>query len=584
MALFDDEHTDAKMRRTIPQFALLGSVAVAASVPFVIPTVERRMVVLAITAAAALSAPALRFRDIISRITHAGLFALLCGYCALITVAVGASDEPATPYRFVYLVPVLFGAVFFTGPIRYGLAVIAPLMAHIPLDRDWEHTAVAVAMFLFVAHFGAVVSDTLRDSLRSTRSLHTLLEAASGSPLRADLAAIGLDAVLEVVGWSSGVVFLAEGSDLRIVAFRATGPRQAAVEQFIADPLRIDDLSLLPAQVFSSRTPVFVPDIAAVRAEDNSLVRAGLRSMALLPLVHHDRSVGVVMIGDTAVHRVDDTMMRRLERVAAQLALALGSARAYREEAEASASLRELNRRKDEFLANVSHELRTPAATIKLVASTLRASSDRLSREQLDEMYSTLERRSQHLSELIENLLDEAVAEAGRTRLSVTSIDWRDAVVRWAEIAQLQTGRQINLHVPAGAVIGTGDAVKLERVVANLLSNAAKFSEPNTPIELSLRAEDSVIEVSVEDHGIGIAPQDAEHIFERFRQVEGGSTRSAGGFGIGLSLARHFVEAHGGSIVVSSTPGAGSSFTVRVPRTQAPASGAQGEMSRLHTD
>jgi signal transduction histidine kinase len=158
------------------------------------------------------------------------------------------------------------------------------------------------------------------------------------------------------------------------------------------------------------------------------------------------------------------------------------------------------------------------------------------------------------------------VAEAGVTRLTLTSIDWREAVVRWAEIAQLQTGRDITLHVPAGAVIGRGDAVKLERVVANLLSNAAKFSPRGSPITLALRADATWVEVEVTDEGVGIPAGDVDHIFDRFHQLDAGSTRAAGG--IGLSLVRHFVEAHGGTVTVQSAVGEGSRFTVRVPRTQ----------------
>jgi signal transduction histidine kinase len=184
-------------------------------------------------------------------------------------------------------------------------------------------------------------------------------------------------------------------------------------------------------------------------------------------------------------------------------------------------------------------------------------------------MYGTLERRADHLSELIGDLLDEAVADAGQTRLAIGPIDWNDAVSRWAELVTLQTDRQVTLSLPPTHVTGAGDVVKLERVVVNLLSNAAKFSPPETPIELRLSAgdgEDASIDVAVVDHGIGIAADQLDRIFDRFHQVDGGSTRVAGGFGLGLSLARHFVEAHGGTLTVTSSPGEGSTFLVRVPR------------------
>jgi signal transduction histidine kinase len=568
VALFEDRQTDARMRRTIPQFALLGGVAVAATTPFAVPTPAGRLFVLGLAAAAALSAVVLRFRNVINRINHWALFGLLSTYCVLIALAVAATDSTETAYRFVFVVPVLFTATFFTGWPRYSLAVLAPAIEFAIAGRvlpiDLGDTAVRVVMFLFFAHFGAVVSSTLRESLRSANALHNVLEAASGAPFDSDLATIGLDAALDIVGWSHGAVLMPVGEEFRAAAMRVPA---GVLERYDAAPRRMTDDSSV-VEVVRTKRPMYINDLAAVRGPDHVLVAAGMRSTAVLPLTHHGEPIGVLLLADSHVRSLDDLTRDRLDRIASQLALALGSAAAFRTEIEASARLRELNRRKDEFLANVSHELRTPAATIKLVAATLRSAADRLRPDQLHDMYETLERRAEHLAALIESLLEQAVAEAGVVRLRLTNIDWRDAVVRWAEIAQLQSGRDITLHVPAGAVIGSGDTVKLERVVANLLSNAAKFSPPDTPIELSLRADGDMIEVFVRDQGVGIAADELDLIFDRFHQVEGGTTRSAGGFGIGLSLARHFVEAHGGTIDVQSTPGAGTTFTVRVPRSQ----------------
>ena len=126
------------------------------------------------------------------------------------------------------------------------------------------------------------------------------------------------------------------------------------------------------------------------------------------------------------------------------------------------------------------------------------------------------------------------------------------------------------MQIPAGSVRGVGDVVKLERVVSNLLSNAAKFSEPDKPIVIALSADDRNVLVEVTDHGRGIAPSELDRIFDRFYQVEGGTTRDAGGFGIGLSLTKHFVDAHGGSITVRSRVGQGTTFTVVIPRQPTP--------------
>ena len=577
-ALFEDRYTDARMRRTVPEFAVLGAVLVATTAPFLVPTTGRRLFVLGLVATAIALAFATSARGLIDRMQRSVLWVLLCSYCVLIALTVAASDDAASPYRLLAGVPIVFTATFFTGWRRYSLAVVAPAIEWAIAEpvRSVGIDAVAgrAAMWLFLAHFAAVVAATSRETLRSTRSFHSLLEAASGAPLAADLAGIGLDAALSVVGWSQGSVLLldAESGVLRLAASR--GLDAGAVAGYEREPRRVTGTGTgLLADVCRTGTPCFLPDVRAQHEPGNLPVDAGVRSVALLPLAHHGELLGLLLVSDHKVRRFDDNLQARLEGVAGQLALALGSAIAYRRQTDVSARLLELNRRKDEFLANVSHELRTPAATIKLVAATLRSNASRLTGEQQAEMYETLERRSSHLVELIGDLLEQAVAEAGVMRLTLTSIDWREAVVRWAEIAQLQTGRDITLHVPAGAVIGQGDAVKLERVVANLLSNAAKFSPRGSPITLALRADATWVEVEVTDEGVGIPAGDIDHIFDRFHQLDAGSTRTAGGFGIGLSLVRHFVEAHGGTVTVQSTVGEGSRFTVRVPRTQPSAAG-----------
>jgi signal transduction histidine kinase/uncharacterized membrane protein len=567
-ALFDDPNVDARMRRTIPEFAILGAAIVAMSSPFLAPTPGRRLVTLAMASLAVVIAIAIQARGFVYRITRPMLYALLVAYLVLIALVVAATDDPSSPYRLLAAVPVTFTATFFTGWQRYSLAILAPLLnwgiAGWVMPMNGPKAAGQAVMWLFLAHFAAVVSDTLRDSLQTARSLHTVLEASQGAPSMEDLADIGLDAALSIVGWTAGAVLLREADVFAVSATR--GVSADTVEAYRRDERQLQGDGLL-AEALRTRTATFWPDLRQDRPDGHTLLGESYRAVAVVPLVHHGNSMGALVIADEKAQRIDDTLRDRLEQVARQLGLALGSAASYHQQAEVTDRLRELNRRKDEFLANVSHELRTPAATIKLIASTLRWKGGRITGDQVEEMYATLERRSSHLVELIESLLDEAVAEAGGTRLTLATIDWREAVVRWAEIAQLQSGRDVTLEIPAGAVIGTGDAVKLERVVANLLSNAAKFSPAGSPITLSLHPGPDWVEVQVEDHGAGIPADELKRIFEPFHQVDSGATRAAGGFGIGLSLVRHFVEAHGGSVAVESVEGEGTTFTVRIPRT-----------------
>lgn len=566
-ALFEDPLTDARMRRTIPRYARFGGAAVAVSAPVLTSNPTHRLALFALVALAFVAAQVSMWRNLIDRLPRPAILVLLYFYCVLIAAAAAMGGGDRSPYRLLYVLPGTFTAVFFTRWVRYTTVLVAAAVdvTALALTHHWSPAdeTVRLVMLLLVAGFAAEIADMLREALRANRSLHSVLEAASSDPLGEGLPDIGIDAALAVVGWEAGAVALVHDGSMRLVATRGVSDTFRA---FYDDNTIANEQAPLVAPIVATGRSLTVEDVAALLPDGHPVRVEGIVSVAGVPIRYQGETIGALMLASRTTRRPDERELDRLERVAGQLGLALGAARAYRLERDVSDRLRELNARKDEFLANVSHELRTPATAISLVASTLRQRGDSLPDDIQAEMYVTLERRAGLLVELINNLLDEAVADAGETRLAVGPIDWRDSVVRWAEMAQLQTGREITVRMPAESIRGTGDAVKLERVVANLLSNAAKFSEPGTPIVVSVGADDQVVTVSVTDHGRGIPPAQLDHVFDRFYQVESGSTRSVGGFGIGLSLTRHFVEAHGGHVTATSQPGEGTTFTVTIPR------------------
>lgn len=565
--LFEDPYTDARMRRTIPRFACLGAGAVVITAPFAAETNDRRILLVALAAIAVLVAGVVSWRGLIERLARDVIFGLLFAYCIIIAFAVAATNDSDSPYFLFYVIPVIFGSVFFLGWVRYSLTIVATAVdfvivgAFIPVSIG-NHVVRAVVCLL-VAHFGATVADLLRGALRANRSLHSVLEAASGNPLDTDLANIGVEAALSVAGWDAGAVALQRDGHLIVPAVRGLTP--ALLTFYVERPDQLVESSIAKKSI-SERTISQYPDLRAVAGDDHPLVRDGIVSLVVLPMTFGADLVGVLIVGHRSERNLEMHEGVRLTHVAEQLGLALGSAAAYRRELEVAQHLRELNRQKDEFLANVSHELRTPAAAIQLVATTLHRSWDRIDEAHRTQMYETLSRRAGQLTELIGNLLDQAQADGGATRLSVVDVEWGSALTRWVEVATLETGRSIDLRLPDEPLPGRVDAVKLERVVVNLLSNAAKFSAPETPIEVTLDTDGSDVVLSVVDHGIGIAPEEVPRIFDRFHQVDSGATRSVGGFGIGLSLAKHFVAVHGGTVTVESQPGQGATFTVRIPR------------------
>jgi signal transduction histidine kinase len=175
--------------------------------------------------------------------------------------------------------------------------------------------------------------------------------------------------------------------------------------------------------------------------------------------------------------------------------------------------------------------------------------------------------RSRQMRDLIESLLDLALSESGESRLNVASVDWTSVVTRWVADFEDRLGRPLTLVVPDTAVASDADAAKMERVLFNLVSNAAKFSvAEDDPITVRVDATPSEIMICVEDQGMGILPGDVEKIFDPFLQLDGGSTREQGGLGIGLTLVRHFVRLHGGRVDVTSAAGEGSTFRIAIPR------------------
>jgi signal transduction histidine kinase/CheY-like chemotaxis protein len=236
-------------------------------------------------------------------------------------------------------------------------------------------------------------------------------------------------------------------------------------------------------------------------------------------------------------------------------------------EQEARASAERANVLKDQFLATVSHELRAPMTAILGWADMLRrgmldsANRDRAGRA----IYVGAQRQAQ----LIDELLDVARIMAGKLQLDLTTVDLKDIVRSAVDIVQPNAeAKRIAIGVeedPSIAVVH-GDSGRLHQVATNLLSNAVKFTPEGGEIHVHLRRADDAVEMIVSDNGQGIPADFLPSVFEPFRQADGASTRAHGGLGLGLSIVKHLVEVHGGSIHADSGgEGRGATFTVRLP-------------------
>lgn len=233
---------------------------------------------------------------------------------------------------------------------------------------------------------------------------------------------------------------------------------------------------------------------------------------------------------------------------------------------QARDTLREADRRKDEFLALLAHELRNPLAPISNALHLLNTPGGSVHLERVREM---LGRQVNHMVRLVDDLMEASRITRGKLELKRDIIDLRDVLRAAVETARplLERSRHVFDVSPLEEALPVhGDAVRLAQVFANLLNNAAKYTPDGGLIDLIATREGKDVRVSVRDTGIGIQPEDLSRVFEMFVQLDHGHGRAQGGLGIGLSLARRIVDMHGGSIVATSPgPGCGSEFTVRLP-------------------
>jgi signal transduction histidine kinase len=259
---------------------------------------------------------------------------------------------------------------------------------------------------------------------------------------------------------------------------------------------------------------------------------------------------------------------RELEMLRRELEEARADASAVRDAlGRAEARALEASRLKDEFLATLSHELRTPLNAVLGWVQILRLyGDDPAVRARALEV---IARNAEAQTELVKDLLDVSSIVNGKLRLRLSRVDLRDVVRAGCDtILPCVEARRQQLAVEAGdaPAVVVGDSDRLQQVVWNLLSNAAKFTPPGGRIQVRLAPEDGCALLTVSDTGIGIAPEFVPHVFERFRQWDSGLARMHGGLGLGLSIVRHLVELHGGSVSAASEgPGRGATFVVRLP-------------------
>ena len=314
--------------------------------------------------------------------------------------------------------------------------------------------------------------------------------------------------------------------------------------------------------VLLSRIPETLIEEGAEDGEHLQLLKSlGLRSYMSVPLTVHGRAIGVIsFVSSRSTREYNEDDLRLAEDVASRAALAVENARSYEE-------ARRANQLKDDFLATLSHELRTPLNAILGYVRMLRSGA--LEAGRLPRALEVVERNATALNQMVEDILDVSRVIAGKVRLEVQPVELplvvQDAIATVTPAAEAK-GIRIQTRIGTDAPPVSGDPARLQQVIWNLLSNAVKFTPRGGRVDVVVERAGSQVEIVVSDTGIGVTPAFLPHIFDRFRQADARFSREYGGLGLGLAIARHYVELHGGEISAESDgPDRGTTFRISLP-------------------
>jgi signal transduction histidine kinase/putative methionine-R-sulfoxide reductase with GAF domain len=407
-----------------------------------------------------------------------------------------------------------------------------------------------------------------REALERQTATADILKVISGSPT--DVAPV-FDAILKsAVALCSAELAAAFRFDGRLVHMVATHNWPPAALQYFAKIYPSPPSPrLLSGRTILAKAIVTIADaVADPHYDANSVATGHWRRLVGVPMLREGEPLGSLVVAWREAGEPPQRQVALLQTFADQAVIAIENVRLFKEIQEKSAQLEVANKHKSEFLANMSHELRTP---LNAIIGFSEALSERMFGELTDkqaEYLDDIHESGRHLLSLINDILDLSKIEAGRMELELSTFHVPGALANAITLVRERAQRHgIALSLEVDERLGelSGDERKFKQIMLNLLSNAVKFTPDGGRVDVSARQANGRVEVAVRDTGIGIAPQDQALVFEEFRQVGRDGTRKAEGTGLGLALARRFVELHGGEIRLQSEPGKGSTFSFSLP-------------------
>ena len=539
---------------------------------------------------AALAAGALALYATVSESRAYALVAMCFDFAIVSGFAILYAFELGTPTRQLLFLAIVVGAARcgMRGGIAVALASIAVAAVFEQQRSRYFHAGYRVEFVTFQVGAGLLMAllvgwivarlddqrataeqrveeaEALRDELGRRADL---LDAANRCA-RALSSSLDLDEAFGafirelrgLVPFDRMAIVLAEEDTARVIA---TAGEQADEVMPPGTTLSLDD-NLLADVVVRGQT-VYRRDMAQPEyVEENRLLALGMRSRVAAPLLAGAHTIGLLSIVRRQPDGFEEHEIELTSLLGRLVASAVQNIRAYDSERRTVEELRRLSALRADFVSLVSHELRSPMAAVIGAARTLQARWRELQPEQREAFLALIGDETTRLAALIGDVLDTSRIDAGTFTYRFSDVDVA-ALVR-DMVASAAIGQD---EVPVVAEIGPGvppirgDAERLRQIFGNLIDNAVKYSPAGEPVEVHVTQSNANVLVSVRDRGPGIKADDQRLIFEKFGRVAGGPSKP--GSGLGLYIARSIAETHGGTIVVSSAPGRGATFTVKLP-------------------
>jgi len=528
---------------------------------------------------------------------------------ALVTASIAFSGGALSPTAVFYIWPIVLSSVFLpvwapyaaatTAAAAYGALVllqrtgIATVPAMIPgesLPASWMLITVSLhsAAFLLTALLAgrlaqALVRSTVQltgaqadteaqlQRMRTTNEQLRIMSESSRVFLRhQDIDSLVPEALAQIAGAAGARTGFA------LILNRNTGEfeERAAVGRIGSDAVRryrelgIADVARVGARSYDSVTDPRVGRILKAIEKD------GFYAFLAAPLEAKQELLGAVYLLYRRDEPIPEPAVATLGALCDQVALVVRNIQYNEELARKNDELTHLDQLKSDFMATMSHELRTPLTSIIGYSDMLLSGMTGELNDKQTSFVDSILKGGESLLNLINDVLDLTKIEAGRLELNREAVDLRAALLGVLPVVKprAQDKRiRISTFLPTDLPLVWADPGKLNQILLNLITNGIKYTHENGSVSVEARTTGDIVEIWVNDTGIGIAREDQDKVFQRFTQIDSSATRSQGGTGLGLAIVRELVELHGGTIRVQSKLGKGSSFIFTMPISTKPA-------------